>query len=108
MPQCCDEADFQLAFALPAAIAPRLPADGAPLSAYFQFIETVDRGLETSHAFEQEVPHLTPGPPLPEGGDPGFGSIDTGVPEIFFLADEDECGKPQLAFALGVILSGTD
>jgi hypothetical protein len=106
MPQCCDKADFQITMALPAPIAPRVPADGAPNSAYFQLIETVARGLELNHAFEAKTPTFTPGPAIPE--DPGLVGGAGIEGDVFYLEASDECDRPILAFGAGVILSGTD
>src|SRR5688572_28466652 len=110
MAQCCDADDVAFTLAFTISPAPRLPADGAPLSAYFDFIDAVPIGLETSHLFKKEC--LTAGGhgegeetfvgPIVENPDVVGGSGPACNPN-----DTDQCDKPQLAFAPGVVISGT-
>jgi hypothetical protein len=103
--QCCDDKDidFTIAFAVPGS--PRLPADGAPLSAYFDNFVTAGPGIEMDHP---RVQHLIAGEAGP--GEPILVGPPTPIDEtggILPLNDEDLCDKPQLAFAIGAILSGS-
>lgn len=109
MAQCCDREDvtFTLAFLVPGS--PRVPADGAPIEAYFDNIVVAGPGFEMDHPI---ISTRQIGPPLGEPGDrpvpgsPNGGATLIGIEEGALMEDEDECEKPQLAFGISVILSG--
>ena len=100
---CCNDPDvaFTMAFHVPGS--PRVPSDGAPISAYFDNIVVAGPGFEMDHPLTRSYPQLvkdltgviTPTP------------IDEGLSGIRILDDEDACDKPQLAFAIGATLSGS-
>jgi hypothetical protein len=109
MGQCCDDplVAFTLAFQVPGS--PREPADGSPLEAYFDRLVDDDRGIEMDHPLTRRIAlrfDPTVGP-VGEGD-----TIVTGPPVIdgdyLALWDVDDCERPQLAFAIGVVLSGSD
>jgi hypothetical protein len=93
--KCCDdkEVDFTLAFTVPGS--PRVPADGAPLEAYFDNFVTVAPGFEMDHPIVDDENCLQLYAPMPD------------VVIVCPLKDEDACERPQLAFAIGAILSGS-
>lgn len=93
--KCCTDkgVSFFMVFTVPGS--PRVPANGAPLTADFDNFITAGPGFEMDHPIVVDDPNeclrvYNPPPPI-----------------TCPLKDEDACEQPQLAFSIGAVLSGT-